>query len=226
MPSTDTKDKRPAARTGRGVRARASKTAKRGRGADTERPLRADARRNRGAVIAAARELFAEQGLDAQMEDIAHAAGVGVGTVYRHFPTKEDLVRALAADRFERMADRARAALERPDPWPAFCDFMRQATEEQAKDRGLAEVWASRGGLMRQSALAAGMMPLLSELVARAHEVGGLREDVGPEDVPMLICGLGRVIQAGEHLIGGNWERFLAIILDGLRAPAESKLPR
>jgi AcrR family transcriptional regulator len=106
----------------------------------TERPPRADARRNREAVLAAAKELFAEQGLDAHMPEIAKAANVGVGTVYRHFPTKDDLIAGLAEERFERMAQKAREALEADDAWEALCDFIRFSVQIQADDRGLCEV--------------------------------------------------------------------------------------
>src|SRR5690349_8453678 len=80
-----------------------------------ERVQRADARRNREAVIVAAKKLFADEGLDAQMPDVARAANVGVGTVYRHFPTKDDLIAALVADRFERLAQKAHEGVEAPD---------------------------------------------------------------------------------------------------------------
>src|SRR3954447_18616085 len=90
-----------------------------------DRVLRADARRNREAVIAAAKKLFADQGLDAQMPDVARAAKVGVGTVYRHFPTKDDLIAAMAAERFERLAEKAREELEAPDAWEGIADFIR-----------------------------------------------------------------------------------------------------
>src|SRR6266496_3112271 len=90
-----------------------------------ERALRADARRNRQAVIAAAKKLFADQGLDAQMPDVAKAAKVGVGTVYRHFQTKDDLIAALVAERFERLAQKAREGLESGDAWQGICDFIR-----------------------------------------------------------------------------------------------------
>ena len=93
---------------------------------DGKPALRADARRNREAVLAAARERFGECGLDCQMDDIART-GVGVGTVYRHFPTKEDLIAALVADRFERLAERAEQALAERDPWQAFCDLIRHS---------------------------------------------------------------------------------------------------
>jgi AcrR family transcriptional regulator len=89
-----------------------------------ERPLRADARRNRERVLDAARDCFARHGLDAQMDDIARAAKVGVGTVYRHFPTKEALAEAIAADHFDHLAASAREALENPDPWEGFSAFL------------------------------------------------------------------------------------------------------
>src|SRR5947209_14469839 len=98
------------------------------------RALRADARRNREAVIAAAKQLFADRGLDAQMPDVAKAANVGVGTVYRHFPTKDHLIAALAADRFERLATKGREALEDPDAWTGLCDFLRFSAQIQADD--------------------------------------------------------------------------------------------
>src|SRR3954462_7145635 len=122
-----------------------------------ERVLRADARRNHEAVIAAAKKLFADQGLDAQMPDVAKAAKVGVGTVYRHFPTKEDLIAALAAERFERLAQKARECLEMADAWEGISGFIRFAAQIQADDRGLCEVTGSRPDLMDTAARATGL---------------------------------------------------------------------
>jgi AcrR family transcriptional regulator len=191
-----------------------------------ERALRADARRNHEAVLAAARELFAEQGLEAQMPDVAKAADVGVGTVYRHFPTKEDLIRALADDRFRRLAERARDALGEEDPWEAFQGFIRFSAEIQAEDRGLCEVMGSRADIMEAAAEAAGLPELSDQLVKRAQRSGELRSDVSWEDVPMIACGLGRITQAQEGPAAGRWPRLLAIVLDGLRAPGAERLPR
>src|SRR5437764_15147235 len=112
------------------------------------RALRADARRNHEAVIAAAKKLFADQGLDAQMPDVAKAARVGVGTVYRHFPTKDDLIAALVAERFERLAQRALESLELDDPWEGISEFIRLSAQIQADDRGLCEVMGSRAEAM------------------------------------------------------------------------------
>jgi AcrR family transcriptional regulator len=192
--------------------------------------LRADARRNREAVLAAAKELFSEQGVDAQMPDIAKAAKVGVGTVYRHFPTKDDLIEALVAERFELIADRGRQALEEAndDPWGAFCAYMRFSVELQANDRALSQVTASQPELMGLYAERSGTLELSEKLVALAQKSGDLRKDAEVQDVPMIICGLGHVTQAarkGEMAPGMSWERFLGIVLDGLRAPGGAKLP-
>ena len=118
-----------------------------------QRRLRADARRNHDRVLKAARWCFAANGLQAQMDEIATRAGVGVGTVYRHFPTKEALVEALAADHFRHLAESARAALEVSDPWEGFSGFMYRSAEVQAKDLALAEVMAAQPGLVRQAAI-------------------------------------------------------------------------
>src|SRR5215211_8127252 len=130
-----------------------------------ERVPRADARRNHEAVIAAAKKLFADQGLDAQMPDVAKAAKVGVGTVYRHFPTKDDLIAALAGERFVRLAEKADESLEAEDPWEGLCDFIRFSAQIQADDRGLCEVMGSRPEVMGASAEAVGLDGLCEELV-------------------------------------------------------------
>src|SRR5262245_33161892 len=109
----------------------------------TERVLRSDARRIREAILTAANQRCAYQGLDAQMPDIAKAAKVGVGTVYRHFPTKDHLIAALAAERFERLAEKAEEGIESGDPWEGLCAFIRFAANLQADDRGLCEVMGS-----------------------------------------------------------------------------------
>jgi AcrR family transcriptional regulator len=190
------------------------------------RVLRADARRNREAVIEAAKKLFAEQGLDAQMPDVAKAAKVGVGTVYRHFPTKDDLIAALAAERFERLAEKAREGIEADDPWEGLCDLIRFAAQLQADDRGLCEVMGSRPEVMNDSALAVGLDELSDRLVKRAQRSGDLRKDLEWEDIPMIACGLGRITPAEMGPATGRWPRLVEIILDGLRAPGSSKLPK
>jgi AcrR family transcriptional regulator len=190
-----------------------------------ERALRADARRNREAVIAAARKLFRDQGLEAQMPDVAKAAKVGVGTVYRHFPTKDELVAALVADHFERLADKMREGLDADDPWESFCEFIRFTATIQAEDRGLCEVMKSRPEIMDAAAYEAGLPELADEMVNRAQRSGALRDDLTWEDIPMIACGFGPIAQNTVGPAAGRWPRLVEIVLDGLRAPGSTKLP-
>lgn len=190
-----------------------------------QRTLRADARRNRQAVITAARRLFAREGLDAQMPDVAKAAKVGVGTVYRHFPTKDHLIAALVSAHFEHLAEKARQNLESPDPWEGLADFIRCAAQMQADDRGLCEVMSTRPEVMDAAARASGLPELCDQLVKRGQRCGRLRPDLDWQDIPMIACGLGRVTQAPPPPSVGRWPRLVEIILDGLRAPGSEQLP-
>jgi AcrR family transcriptional regulator len=191
-----------------------------------ERGLRADARRNREAVLAAAKKLFADQGLDAQMPDVAKAAKVGVGTVYRHFPTKDALIAALVADRFERLAEKAIEEVRTADPWQGICEFLRFAAQIQADDRGLCEVMGSRPDLMDTAARAVRLPELADELVKRAQRSGQLRPDLEWEDIPLIACGLGSIIHTVVGPATGRWPRLVELILDGLRAPGSAQLPK
>ena len=179
---------------------------------------RADARRNRERVLDAAREQFANDGLDAQMDQIARAAGVGVGTVYRHFPTKESLLEALAQQRFDAKADAAREALAVDDPWDGFVQFMTSATRITAGDLALSEAMGQHPGLCRQAAERAGLRELVTDLVERAHASGQLRTDIKPDDIPSLVSGVGHAVHAGERGAPAmSWERYLEIMLAGQR---------
>ena len=184
------------------------------------RPLRADARRNREKVMAAASAAFAETGLDAQVEDIARRAGVGVGTVYRHFPTKEALVDALAAQHFERLADRMEAALEEQgDPWAILTATIRSIATAAAADVAWCEmigghpsaVQAASRGQQRLAAATA-------TLIARAQQAGVMREDATVQDIGTIMCGFGHVAAAQRAGAPLDWKRYLDIALDGLRA--------
>ena len=188
-----------------------------------ERPLRADARRNRQKVLAAARAVFSEHGREAQMDDVARRAEVGVGTVYRHFPTKEALIEALMVDSFHMIAAHATAALEIEDPWEAFTSVLWRGAEIMAADRALSEVFASIPGAMDEaSATVDGLRESMSTIMGRAQAAGVLRADAEIDDVPMLMCGIGSATKK-EHRCSAPWRRHLAIVLDGLRASAASE---
>jgi AcrR family transcriptional regulator len=183
-----------------------------------ERPLRADARRNREKVLAAARAVFSEHGREAQMDDVARRAGVGVGTVYRHFPTKEALIEALMVDAFQSIADEARRALEIEDPWEAFTTVLWHGAETMTADRAMSEVFASIPGVA-ESAMPtiAGLTETMDTIVRRAQDAGVMRPDAIVDDIPMLMCGIGAATKK-DHRYPDAWRRHLSIVLDGLRA--------
>ena len=188
------------------------------------RVQRSDARRNRGRIVTAARRCMARKGLDAQMEEIARSAGVGVGTVYRHFPTKEDLVEALAVERFERLRELALEALAAGDPWQAFESFIRQSAKIQNEDRALSEVLTSRPQTMSHAANSVGMLELTAKVLGRAQKAGVVRKDAEPRDIPMIMCALAGTYR-NPH---GDPDRYITLVLDGLRAPGskQARLPR
>src|SRR5205809_1802372 len=157
--------------------------------ATSERPLRRDAERNRQRILDAARELFTERGLAVTLNDIAHHAGVGVGTVYRRFPDRVQLIEALFEQRLEQIRELAEAALADPDPWQAFIRFHEQGLELQAADRGLRELLlGAPGAPERLTKLTDQLRPLLAEAVERARAGRELRavfeaEDLGDTDL-------------------------------------------
>lgn len=189
--------------------------------------LRADARRNRESILVAAREQFADHGLDVHMEQIARGAGVGVGTLYRHFPAKEDLLQALADERFARFAELARAGLEDADPWNGFCELMRESARIVAEDRGLSEAMDQLPALCTASAAKVGLLELVSELIERAKASGAMRADFTAADVPSVMRGLARATAPQDNGPPAMaWERYLEIMLAGLAAPATTGASR
>ena len=183
------------------------------------RRLRADAVRNRAKVLDAARAEFAEHGSEAQMEDVARRAGVGVGTVYRHFPTKQALAEALVEERFERIVAHARALVadEQADPWKRLVRSFEFCGTTQEQDRGVADVLATiacgSGG--PPDAQHDELMALTEQMLDRARAAGVVRADLAAEDMPALYCGLASVVHAGV----ADWRRYLELLLDGLRPP-------
>jgi AcrR family transcriptional regulator len=181
--------------------------------------LRADARRNHEKIIEGARKVFARDGCAAQMEDVARASGVGVGTVYRHFPTKEALMTELVRRTFESFLEAGRDALAREgDPFEMLANALRRDSEliagdaavQQAMMGGGAEVWAGTEAERHQ------LGEVTQQLVERAQRAGTMRPDVGPEDIPMLMCGV--CTSMGHTEKNFDWHRHLELVIDSLRA--------
>jgi AcrR family transcriptional regulator len=190
------------------------------------RPLRADARRNRERVLAAAREVFAEQGREAQMDDVARRAEVGVGTVYRHFPTKEALIDAIGAEAFERLLDVASKQVAREDDaWDALATALWAGAEIMAADRAVSQLMTESPSINVDIEMQRRLNEMFEILLDRARRAGTLRPDVVLDDIPMLMCGVGMATMK-PHCVSDAWRRHLAIIIDGLRAAnASGPLP-
>jgi AcrR family transcriptional regulator len=191
------------------------------------RPLRADARRNRERVLAAAREVFAEQGREAQIDDVARRAEVGVGTVYRHFPTKEALIDAIAGEAFERLVVVAEDQLEHNlDPWDSLEKTLWAGAGLLAGDRAVSELMAETTGPVNVDfEVQKRMNSAMRALLERAQAAGALRPDIVLDDVAMLMCGVGSAT-VKPHVMPDSWRRHLTVVIDGLRAAnASGPLP-
>jgi AcrR family transcriptional regulator len=183
----------------------------------TARPMRADALRNRDRILSAAHAEFVESGGGAQMDAIAARAGVGVGTVYRHFPTKDALVAQLIRSKFEGFVANATTALEIDDPWDAFATFMRMNAQACATDVGTQHVFLLSDSSVTESlAGETGLYPMAQELIDRARAAGAVRPDFEAADIGMVMCGIASAIHQGNPR--WDWERHLGFLLDGLRA--------
>jgi AcrR family transcriptional regulator len=187
--------------------------------AEPDKPLRRDAERNRQRIVDAARELFAEQGLGVTLNDVAHHAGVGVGTVYRRFPDKAQLIEELFEQRLEEIVAFAGAGLEDPDPWHGLKTFLERVLELVASDRGVKDlVTANTEGLERISKIRGRLLPIARELVRRAQEAGQVREDVSAADLPVIQLMLSTLVDASHDVSPDLWRRYLGIITRGLSA--------
>jgi AcrR family transcriptional regulator len=187
--------------------------------ATAERPLRADAVRNQAKVLAAARETFAHEGLDAEMAAIAARAGVGVGTVYRHFPTKAALLTALTEAHFGRLAEIGeRAAARGGPPWEVVERMLWDAAEHTSDDHGMCEVLARAPKEAGELPAARRLRELTARLVEDAKADGSMRADATADDVAMMMCGFGRIAAAQQSGAPMDWRRYLRLMLDGLRA--------
>ena len=177
----------------------------------SERPLRADARRNRDKILAAARDAFAASGYGVPLDEIAALAGVGPGTVYRHFPTKEALFEAVVTARVEDLVHDARERAATADAGRAFFGFLTRIAAEAAAKRDLPDAIAITGSLQQD------LHAALDVLLRRAQEAGAVRADIGTAELIVLLKGLIRSIQEASG--AAMSDRILAVVADGLRPP-------
>jgi AcrR family transcriptional regulator len=178
--------------------------------------LRADAERNRVALLAAAREIFSEQGLEASLDEIARRAGVGNATLYRRFPTRQDLIAAVFADRKATQVEMAERALAQTDPWAGFVGYVTALCELQATNRGLGELLVSVNfdGDERIAQLRATSQRRAREVIKRAQDAGRLRPDFELDDLISLMMANAGVIQRSTD--PHAWRRHLAMLIEGL----------
>jgi AcrR family transcriptional regulator len=183
-------------------------------------PLRRDAQRNLERLVAAAREAFAQRGLDVPLEEVARRAGVSIGTLYNRFPTRAELVAAVFADREETVIEIAEHALTMP-PWAGFAHFVEQICRLLAADRGYNALSAQRP----PHAAPPRGHTLMTQLIARAQDSGELRADFVLTDMSFVIWSITRTIEATGDVSPDAWRRHLAFVFDGLRAGAAHPLP-
>ena len=183
---------------------------------DPPRPLRADAARNRARVLEVAYATFAEEGLSVPIDEIARRAGVGAGTVYRHFPTKEALFGAIASDRLQHLVDRAAAFTDTKEPGDAFFAYLDLLVEEGRSDQGLMDALAGIGFDLAASVPDAvqRFMARRADLLTRAQRAGAVRSDIRPADVKALLVGC-QAVQRSSH-DPATARRALAVVRDGL----------
>ena len=193
-------------------------------GADgAPRRLRVDAERNRVALLTAAREVFAEQGLEAPLEEIALRAGVGIATLYRRFPTRGQLVAAALVDKIAQYAEAAEQALAIPDAWAGFASFVERICELQADDRGLSDLLSmtlptdDRIEQLRKIA-----NQRVARLVARAKATGQLRQEFVAEDLLVLLVANASVVHVTRQDAPEAWRRFVGLMLDAFGQTRES----
>jgi AcrR family transcriptional regulator len=200
-------------------------------GPSTQRPatrLRRDAQRNRDAIVAAARQVFCDHGLEAPLEEIARRAGVGIATLYRRFPSRVELLDAVLADNLQAHIAAAEQALATDDPWDGFAFYLEQSCRLQAEDRGLNDVMGMR--FPRATAVEAAkthLFELVGQVVDRAQQSGQLRADITMEDLAFLNWANTRILPAVRAASAPEaWRRHLGLLLDGFRADRAHPLPQ
>jgi len=191
------------------------------------RPLRADAARNRARVLDAARSAFAEAGLDVGVEEIARRAGVGKGTLYRRFPTKEALVRAIFEDILDEIEHIVGAAEAEPDAWTAFTAYLSATARMQASNQGFYDVVAQRlGAAALTDDQRERIIDTTTRMLKRAQEARVVRDDLVPEDVQLMLRMVGATTRPAPDgtPMDDHWPRYLGLLLDAVRPEAATPL--
>jgi AcrR family transcriptional regulator len=193
----------------------------------TERPLRADARRNQDRIVAAAGEAFAEHGLEVSMEEIARRSGVGAATLYRRFPNKQELLRAVLDARLSEIEPLIAAAAADEDPWQGLLAGMRSLLDAQARNMALVQVLEQAGELtMLKRELGDRLFEPLTGLFVRAQAAGAVRGDLEAQELHLLIRMVScTAAHEGPGARPTNWERYLTLLTDALRTPTPTPLP-
>ncbi|GAA3790879.1 TetR/AcrR family transcriptional regulator [Streptomyces phyllanthi] len=194
---------------------------------DTARPpLRRDAQRNRDALLAAARDIFSARGLDAPLEQVARRAGMAIGTLYRHFPTRVELLQAIFVHKLRLWHEAAERAAAAEDAWEGFRLYLETTCELLADDRGLGDLASVR---LPESAgldeVQRRIAQLATHIVERAQRQGTLRTDITPEDLAYVVWSHTRIAHATHGIAPDNWRRHLYLMLDAFRADRAHLLP-
>ncbi|WP_431911604.1 TetR/AcrR family transcriptional regulator [Micromonospora carbonacea] len=196
----------------------------------TEKPLRADAARNRDAIITAARHAFAEQGLQVPLDEIARRAGVGEATLHRRFPDRESLIAAAFTDKMTDYADAAAQAFADPDPWAGFCGYVRRVCAMQSGDRGFADLLtltfaATNPAIEDLEGRRAGAYRDWVTVVRRAKTSGQLRADFHPDDMILLLMANAGVVAATVGTAPDAWRRIVEYLLQAFTTEHARELP-
>jgi AcrR family transcriptional regulator len=182
---------------------------------ERHRKIRSDSIENRERVLAAARLVFAEHGLDALIPDVAARAGVGKGTVYRHFPTKEALVQALLDDYWRHLEELLEQALASADPWAGFVSLIQGIFAIKEEHRAACDILMASPAERPKPPLSGRLHEALATLFLRAQEAGSIRRDVPVEAVPVMLRSLSAAVKA-SHELHVDWQPYVHAVLDGL----------
>ncbi|WP_329235087.1 TetR/AcrR family transcriptional regulator [Actinoallomurus sp. NBC_01490] len=189
--------------------------------------LRADARRSEAALVAAARKAVAEVGLEVSTNEIVKRAGVGPGTFYRRFPSRQALLETILLEVIGELEDKARAALEDPDPGRGFAELLRAFTLSQVENKGLSDVLAAQGGSPEADKARERLRDLIRRATERAQRVGAVRPDLSWTDVPFLAAAAAGMTQncLDLHTGAAQRDRVLAVLLAGTANTGGPELP-